>query len=108
MRIEAIKAEVQNIPSGITGGVSYRSQVQRLGWQNWVDNYTISGTTGLRLRDEGIQLSLTGGISNYFTITYHAHVQTIGWQNWVPAGYTAGSIGKSLRMEAIEIKIIPK
>ena len=60
------------------------------------------------MRDEGIQLSLTGGISNYFTITYHAHVQTIGWQNWVPAGYTAGSIGKSLRMEAIEIKIIPK
>lgn len=108
LRIEAIKAEVQNIPSGITGGVSYRSQVQRLGWQNWVDNYTISGTTGLRLRDEGIQISLTGGISNYFTITYHAHVQTIGWQNWVPAGYTAGSIGKSLRMEAIEIKIIPK
>ncbi|QDK70486.1 GH25 family lysozyme [Lactococcus protaetiae] len=108
LRMEALKVELQNIASGLTGGITYRSQSQNVGWQAWVSNNSISGTTGQSLRDEAIELKLTGGLSNYFNIYYRAHVQSIGWQAWVSNGATAGTVGKGLRMEALEIKIVPK
>lgn len=108
LRIEAIKAEVTDIPSDISGGISYQSQVQGIGWQNWVNNFDISGTTNQQLRDEAVKLKLSGEIAKYFNITYRAHVQGIGWQNWESNGETAGTVGKFLRMEALETKIIPK
>ncbi|QDK70502.1 lectin like domain-containing protein [Lactococcus protaetiae] len=108
LRMEALKVELQNIASGVTGGITYRSQSQKIGWQAWVSDNSISGTTGQGLRDEAIELKLTGGLSNYFNVYYRAHVQSIGWQAWVSNGATAGTVGKGLRMEALEIKIVPK
>ncbi len=86
--------------------VSYRTHVQSDGWQNYVYDGVVAGTTGRSLRLEAINiqpdLSYTG-ISG--GITYRTHVQDIGWQDWVSDGAMAGTSGKSLRLEAIQIKL---
>lgn len=85
-------------------GVTYRTHVQNVGWQSYVRNGVMSGTSGKSLRLEGINIKLencdySGGI------TYQTHVQNIGWQNYVKDGAMSGTQGKSLRLEAIRIKL---
>ena len=118
LRLEAIQitlvkkgAAAQTNLKGITsassasfsGGAIYQSHVQYIGWQGWVGNGAMSGTSGQSLRLEAIQIKLTSNIPG--GISYRSHVQNIGWQNWVSNGATSGTSGQSLRLEAIEIKL---
>ena len=84
--------------------VSYRTHVQDIGWQSYVQNGNTAGTTGRSLRLEGINIKIDnneygGGIS------YQTHVQNIGWQNYVQNNQMSGTSGRSLRLEAIRIKL---
>ncbi|MDO4798538.1 MAG: hypothetical protein Q4A01_11045 [Coriobacteriales bacterium] len=87
-----------------TPHVSYRTHVQRIGWQGYVSDGAMSGTSGRSFRLEGINIYLSdlpcgGGIE------YRTHVQRIGWQGWRRDNAMAGTKGKSYRLEAIEIKL---
>ena len=84
--------------------VYYRTHVQNVGWQSYVRNGTMSGTSGKSLRLEGINIYLdntpvSGGIE------YSTHVQNIGWQGFVKDGAMSGTSGRSLRLEAIKIRL---
>ena len=84
--------------------VSYTTHVQNVGWQAYVKNGAMSGTSGKSLRIEGIKIKLTN-MSVSGGIQYRTHVQNIGWQNWVSNDTMAGTSGKGLRLEAIQIKL---
>ena len=84
--------------------VSYTTHVQDIGWQDYVSNGDMAGTSGKSLRLEGIKIkisntNLSGGIK------YSTHVQNEGWQDYVSNGMTSGTSGKSLRLEAIKIML---
>ena len=84
--------------------LSYRTHVQRVGWQAWKKNGETSGTTGKSLRLEAINIKVgnsfyTGGIR------YQTHVQTYGWQGWRSNGQMSGTSGQSKRLEAIRIEL---
>ncbi len=84
--------------------VQYRTHVQKIGWQKYVKEGAMSGTSGQAKRLEGINISLlnpeySGGI------TYRTHVQTYGWQDWKSNGAMSGTSGQAKRLEAIEIKL---
>lgn len=84
--------------------VLYRTHVQSFGWQPFVYNGAMSGTSGKAKRLEGIEIKLsnkiyTGGI------TYRTHIQSIGWQGWKSDGTMSGTSGQGKRLEAIEIKL---
>jgi surface protein len=112
-RLEAIQIKVVKKGSAAPGStanafigkmVQYRSHVQSIGWQNYVNQGETSGTSGRGLRLEAMNLRLastpySGGI------TYRTHVQNIGWQNWVSDGAMTGTSGRALRLEAISIKL---
>ncbi|WP_285182700.1 hypothetical protein, partial [Mycobacterium tuberculosis] len=51
LRVEGLKVGLENITTGISGKITYRSQIQNISWQNWVENNEISGTVGRSLRD---------------------------------------------------------
>lgn len=93
-----VKAENTSSGGGLT--VSYRSHVQDVGWQGYVSNGSLSGTTNLALRLEGINIKLN---NNNINIKYQVHIQNIGWQDWKSNGQMAGTEGQSLRLEAIKI-----
>ncbi len=84
--------------------VLYRTHVQDIGWQNYVKNGEIAGTSGRGLRLEGINIKLENNSLNG-NIEYCTHVQNIGWQNYVKNGTMSGTSGKGLRLEAIKIRL---
>ena len=85
--------------------IMYKTHVQSFGWQNWVLNGTMSGTSGKAKRLEGINIKLSnaayaGGIQ------YQTHIQKNGWeQKWKKDGEMSGTSGEAKRLEAIRIKL---
>ena len=93
--------EVKNIASDVT--VSYKTHVQTFGWQEYVSNGRMSGTSGLSKRLEGIQIKVTG--NQNLGIRYKTHVQSYGWQDWVSDDAMSGTSGQAKRLEAICIEL---
>lgn len=81
----------------------YQTHVQNIGWQGWRSNGDISGTSGLGLRLEGIEIKT--GDPGSAGVEYQTQVQNIGWQGWKANGEMSGTSGKSLRLEAIQIRL---
>ncbi|MCI8466113.1 MAG: cellulase family glycosylhydrolase [Lachnospiraceae bacterium] len=92
--------EVKNLAEGIT--VSYQCHVQSYGWQDWVSNGKMSGTSGRSKRLEGICIQVAGGTLG---IRYRTHIQSYGWQDWRGDGKVSGTEGESKRLEAICIEL---
>lgn len=85
--------------------IIYQTQIQNIGWQDYIKNGEVSGTSGRSLRLEGIKIQLnnqqySGGIE------YKTHIQSIGWEDsWKSNGEMSGTSGKELRLEAIKIQL---
>ena len=83
--------------------VSYRTHVEDEGWQNYVQDGEMAGTSGKSLRLEAMNIQLLNNTEENLNIKYQVHVQDVGWQEWKQNGKMAGTSGKSLRLEAIKI-----
>ena len=96
--------------------ISYSAHIESIGWQVFVNDGEVAGTTGRALRLEGLMINLqnTTGIAG--GIKYSAHVQNIGWQEAVEVtttgnsssaaqGGLSGTTGKALRLEALRIEL---
>ena len=88
--------------------VSYRTHVENDGWQDFVVDGAMSGTSGRSLRLEGIEAKLDNQVYD-LGITYQTHIQNIGWEadvgrGWKSDGVASGTEGLSYRLEAIQIK----
>lgn len=85
--------------------IQYRTHVQNDGWQSYVGDGAMSGTSGRSLRLEGINIRIgpNSGLSG--GVQYRTHVQNIGWQGWKSNGAMSGTSGRALRLEAIQIQL---
>ena len=87
--------------------VSYCTHVQSFGWQRYVKDGEIAGTTGQSKRLEGIRIklaSLPDGLGG--SIQYRTHIQSLGWERgWKADGGLSGTTGQSKRLEAIQIRL---
>lgn len=114
-RIEAIEVRVvkkgQNGPTETSNTfmrdnskISYMSHVQSIGWQNFVNDGEISGTTNQKKRMESIRINLYNPLING-GIEYRTHVQSYGWQDWVTNNKLSGTTGEAKRAEAIQLRL---
>lgn len=86
-------------------GVVYNTHVQTYGWQDYVSNGVMSGTSGESKRLEGIHIALAN--QPYpGSIEYRTHVQSYGWQPWKNNGQMSGTYGEAKRLEGIEIRLM--
>ena len=104
MNVHAESQDAEVTTQATVTSVSYRTHVQTYGWQNYVKDGAMSGTSGQSKRLEGINIKLdnqeySGGIR------YRTHVQTYGWQGYVKDGEMSGTSGQSKRLEAIQIEL---
>ena len=83
--------------------VEYKTHVQTFGWQEFVRNGELSGTSGKSKRLEGICIRIPD--REDLGIEYRTHVQSIGWQEYVADGEMAGTTAQSKRLEAIQIRL---
>lgn len=99
----------ENSRSLISGGniVGYQAHVSNIGWQEWVSNGAMTGTTGKALAMEAIEIKFEGNNTSH-DIMYRVHIRDIGWQEWKSNGELAGTTGKAKPIEAIEIKLVEK
>ena len=87
-------------------GVTYATQVQSVGWQNWKKDGTTAGTMGKGLRMESLMIKLTNKSGLDLGVQYKTHVQRIGWESsWKNNGAVSGTVGQGLRVEAIRIRL---
>lgn len=84
----------------------YRTHVQSYGWQNFVTNGIVSGTSGEAKRLEGIEICLQGKAD--MQIQYTTHCQSYGWMPWSSDGDMSGTSGEAKRLEAIKIQLSGK
>lgn len=101
LRMEAIKVDCKM--SGVK--IRAKAHIQSKGTVDYgyITSDTVIGTTGKKLRLEGLELEAEGlpaGMQLY--IRYH--IQTEGWSDWI-TGAMAGTAGLGKRLEAIQIKI---
>ena len=88
-----------------TPGVLYTTHVEEIGWQKYVSNGKMSGTTGRSLRLEAIKIKLKG-IDYSGNIEYKTHIEDIGWERYFKKNNEiSGTSGQSKRLEAIKIKL---
>lgn|GEM_PF-2447481 len=106
LRMEAIRLQLNNQP--LTGGISYSTHIQSIGWQSAVSNGALSGTKGRALRLEAVRIKLTGNMANHYDVYYRVHAQNFGWTGWASNGQSCGTEGYAYRLEALQIKIVPK
>jgi len=83
--------------------VMYRTHVQDVGWQEFVSDGAMSGTSAQSKRLEGIEIKVSG--NSNLGIQYSTHVQDIGWQEFVADGAMSGTSAQSKRLEAIKIQL---
>ena len=85
--------------------INYSTHVENIGWQKYVKNDEIAGTTGKSLRLEAIKIGLENQKYDG-NIEYRTHIQNIGWEkSFTKNGNMSGTSGRSLRLEAIQIKL---
>ena len=92
-------------PSEFVPSVYYRTHVENIGWQPYVRDAEMAGTTGLSYRLEAMTVKLdNSGLSG--NIEYRTHVQNIGWeQNWKTNDAISGTNGKGYRLEAMQVRL---
>ena len=96
------KKQAVTAQSDTTNYISYKGYVQRVGWQNSVQDGSVAGTTGESKRLEAVQISLNDldGIVNYRT-----YVDGSGWQSWKTDGQISGTTGDSRAITSIQITL---
>ncbi|SEQ44909.1 hydrophobic W protein, partial [Lachnospiraceae bacterium RM5] len=95
-------------PENLIGLVRYRTHVQKVGWQQYVQNDILSGTVGKGLRLEAIEIKLTGDLAEKYDVYYRVQAQKFGWLGWAKNGESAGTSGYGYRLEAIQIQLAYK
>ena len=84
--------------------VRYQTHVQNVGWQEYVGDGAMSGTSGRSLRLEGIRIAAGEHLPSG-SIEYTTHVQNKGWLPKVTDNAMSGTSGESLRLEAIRVNL---
>ena len=89
-----------------TPGVLYSTHIQSYGWQKYVADGKISGTTGESKRLEAIKIKLKG-IELEGSIEYKTHIETYGWEKFFTKNNNiSGTEGEAKRLEAIKIRLL--
>ena len=85
--------------------IKYTTHVQTYGWQDYVSNGEMAGTSGEYKRLEGIKIKLENAPYEG-NVLYRTHIQTYGWEkSFKKNDEMSGTEGEAKRLEAIEIKL---
>ena len=113
-RIEAIEIKIEDKDmSSISVGsrpfvesineVKYSSHVESIGWQEYVNDNNISGTTGQTKRLEAFKVKLNTKLNG--SISYNSYITKRGWSSSVSNDSIAGTTGLARTIEGITIKL---
>lgn len=104
---EIIEEEKNDAEKEVIPSIFYKAHVQDYGWQKYVSNGSMAGTSHQSKRMEAFQIYIDKKIEG--SILYKSHIQDIGWEdNWKKDDELTGTSHQSKRLEAIRIKLTGK
>jgi uncharacterized protein YjdB len=105
-RMEGFEVALVNPPGNL--GLSYRVQVQNIGWMPWVDGGTYAGTQGQSLRCEAFEIVITGTGPDPlgYSVQYMSHLEDTGDIGPFSDGALCGTVGQRLRLEGMAVTIV--
>lgn len=90
------KPIIQGSTSILSTGLCYRSHISNEGWLGYVKNGEVTGTTGLNLQMEKLEVFFNGSNKD---IEIDSHIKNIGW-----VSNSGGTVGENKWIEAIRIR----
>ncbi len=94
------------VVSGYAGSIKYRARQKNGSWTSWEANGETAGE-GWR-NFTGMQIKLTGELSDYFDVYYRVYVAGYGWMGWAKNGQLAGSKLKTVKVTAYQVVLTLK
>ena len=87
--------------------VQYKTYIQGIGWQKWVSDSQLSGTTGSGLRIEAIQIQVLKKEEKIVEpeAEYQVHISNRGWQDTVSEDKIAGTTGQASGIDSLKINL---
>ena len=86
--------------------ICYQAHVQTYGWQEWVKDGEVAGTTGEAKRLEALRINPPAGVE----LEVDAHMQNIGWKTYKGIVHgndiLIGTTGEARRLEAVRIRCV--
>ncbi len=105
-RMEAMKIDARNLPSGTKLEVTLH--IQSIGDKTYTvtaDNHDqVLGTVNQSKRIEAISAKIVSGMDGKH-LKYRVHEQKVGWSGWKQDGALLGTEGLSLGIQAIQMYI---
>lgn len=89
-------------PPSSSSELIYTAHVQNVGWQGWVTEGKVAGTTGRGLRVEALRFQAPGHPGE---VQCRAHLQGVGWTGWGASPGLCGTVLQSRRVEAIRLTL---
>ena len=93
LNLEALKISVEvdgaSSQEQIANALSVEAHVAGIGWQPAVGNGGTAGTAGQARAVEALRVSLSGGLSERYTVWYRVHSAEFGWLGWARDGAEA-------------------
>lgn len=107
--IQSLSIDLKMLDTSVNGALQYRVYVNNKGWQDWTDSGKMTGLTTMPELITGVQMRLTGTLSDKYSVWYSAYTDLHkGIQGWVSDGALAGSPAESRRIEEIKVMIVKR
>ena len=93
------------LPTNVSGGVSYKTHLSNIGWGAACANGSASGDLSCAQEIEALSISLSGQAAKRYDVWYRVYIENFGWLGWTKNGSNAGSSGCGLHVEAYQVVI---
>ena len=93
------------LPTDVSGGVSYKTHLSNIGWGAPCANGSASGDLSGAQEIEALSISLSGQAAKRYDVWYRVYIENFGWLGWTKNGSNAGSSGCGLHVEAYQVVI---
>ncbi len=105
--LTAMKANLVQIPEGLSIGIRYQVNLSGSGWLDWAaDGAELGGAAG-EMPLEAVRMELTGQGASAYDLYYKVY-QNGTWTDWALNGAAAGTEGAGLRVDGIRVSVTAK
>lgn len=105
--VTAMRATLENQPTGMTGTISYQVNLSGSGWLEWQENRAEAGASTGKQPLEAVKVKLTGELAEKYDVYYSVY-QNGSWTELVMNGETAGVEAQGLRVDGLRVTITKK
>ena len=105
LAIEQMRVYLNTIEGAASGSLTYEMRDSQGSWSS-ARAPRAAGTVGVPV--EALRITLTGDITQVYTLYYRAYVEGVGWLQWTTSGRAVGSARLSKNILAIQAKLVAK